>query len=113
MDLGAIMTERISYPVNQETVDTRLTLEEELYDSNIEQNVLNGILNPRFVRWFNEDSNNPEPVDSGTIAKIRYRTCKLCPYFDPNSKLCEVSEKFMPIKVQFKETTCPKNKWDV
>jgi len=87
------------------------TQQEQQYDMSIEEKVLAGELHPRFVRWYNEDNNNEELVSSGTVAKIRYRTCKLCPMFDPGLKLCDQCGCFMPIKVQFKIFSCPLNKW--
>lgn len=106
------MTERVSYPVNYELANVQATEEEEQYDVNIEERVLQGEVHPRFVRWFNEDPNNPEPVSNGSVSKIRYRTCKLCPQFDPSLKLCEKCNCFMPIKVQFKMFNCPLGKWE-
>lgn len=106
------MTERNSYPVDLTKVTAEVTLAEEQYDMNIETRVLQGEVHPRFVRWFTEDSNNPAPVDDGKISKIRYRTCKLCPQFDDNLKLCDKCGCFMPIKVQFKVFSCPLNKWE-
>ena len=104
-------TERKQYPVDYNTVSMEQTQEEQQYDMHIEEKVLAGEIHPRFVRWYNEDNNNEEPVSSGNISKIRYRTCKVCPMFDPNLKLCDQCGCFMPIKVQFKIFSCPLNKW--
>ena len=99
------------YPLDQSTVDmTRLHAEDE-YEINIEERLENEEINPRFVRWFNEDPANDEPT-TGFSAKIRYRACKLCPYFNQTLKICDVCKCFMPIKVQFKNSACPKNKWE-
>jgi hypothetical protein len=104
-------TEKKQYPVDYDAVSMEQTQIEQEYDMRIDEKLMAGELHPRFVRWYNEDPNNDAPVDNGTIAKIRYRTCKLCPMFDPNLKLCDVCGCFMPIKVQFKSFDCPKDKW--
>ena len=103
--------QRIPYPIDPNTVSLEQTLEEQAYDLTIEERVLNGEIHPRFIRWFKEDSSNEEPVDDSKVSKIRYRTCKLCPMFDNNLKVCEECNCFMPIKVQFKSFKCPLNKW--
>lgn len=99
------------YPVDQSMVNmTRLQAEEE-YEINVEERLENEEINPRFIRWFNEDSNNDEPT-TGYSAKIRYQTCKNCSHFNQTLKICEVCKCFMPIKVQFKAFNCPENKWE-
>lgn len=100
------------YPVNKETVDTNFLEQEEQYEVNIERNVQQGLVNPRFIRWFKEDNNNDQPVDDGSTMKKRYRICTLCEEFDPVLKLCGQCGCFMPIKVQFKKMKCPIGKWD-
>jgi|APGre2960657373_1045057.scaffolds.fasta_scaffold07458_3 hypothetical protein len=104
-------TERKQYPVDYSKVSMEQTEQEQQYDMSIEEKVLAGQLHPRFVRWYSEDPNNEEPVSNGNISKIRYRTCKLCPMFEPALKVCDQCGCFMPIKVQFKMFSCPLNKW--
>lgn len=103
-------SKKIQYPIDKDAVEMNFTQAEEEYEMKQEENVLAGIINPRFIRWFTEDSRNDEPTD-GTSAKIRYRTCKLCPMFDQTLKLCDECKCFMPIKVQLKKTVCPQGKW--
>jgi len=99
------------YPVDQSAVNmSRLQAEEE-YEINVEERLENEEINPRFIRWFNEDSTNDEPT-TGYSAKIRYSSCKNCSHFNQTLKLCDVCRCFMPIKVQFKSFNCPKNKWE-
>jgi hypothetical protein len=105
---------RILYPVDQTKVNMETTLEEQEYDIDMEKQILAGVIHPRFIRWFTEDSNNPEPVNDPQILKRRYRTCKLCPEFDQETKMCDKKEtyKHIPHRVQFKNETCPLNKWN-
>ena len=104
-------TESKQYPVDHTAVSMEQTQQEQDYDKRIDENVMAGEIHPRFVRWYKEDPRNDEPVDNGNISKIRYRTCKLCPMFDPALKVCDECGCFMPIKVQFKIFTCPLDKW--
>jgi hypothetical protein len=105
---------RILYPVDQTKVNLETTPEEQAYDMDMDKNVLAGTIHPRFVRWFNEDPNNPEPLSDSQVLKRRYRTCKLCPEFDQETHMCDKKEnlRHMPHRVQFKDETCPLNKWD-
>jgi hypothetical protein len=105
------MENRIQYPVDFNSVDMTSTTEEMEYDLEIEKNVLQGKVNPRFIRWHQEDNRNEIPIDDTKEMKIRYRTCKLCPMFNQETKICEENDKFMPIKVQFLNSTCPLEKW--
>ncbi len=100
------------YPVDKENVNMTTVEEEDLYEIDAEKNILDGIINPRFIRWYNEDNQNDEPVDNSKDLKVRYRTCQLCPLFDQIKKLCDECGCFMPIKVQFKKNSCPLGKWD-
>lgn len=100
------------YPVDEAAVNMERLEAEEQYEIDVENQILDGVINPRFIRWFNEDPNNDEPVSDSKDLKIRYRTCKLCPYFDDKKKLCDECGCFMPIKVQFKKYSCPFGKWD-
>ena len=100
------------YPVDSEAVDMNFLEAEELYELNADKHVLKGEINPRFVRWYEEDNSNPEPMDDSQAMKVRYRTCKLCPQFDQELLKCDLCECFMPIKVQFKSNSCPDGKWD-
>lgn len=100
------------YPVDSEAVDMNFLEEEELYELDPEKYILEGKINPRFIRWYNEDNKNDEPVDNPVDLKVRYRTCQLCPWFDPILKLCDDCGCFMPIKTQFKKFSCPQGKWD-
>lgn len=102
--------EVITYPVDASTVDIKLLEIEEEYEKDVDRRLMEGEINPRFIRWYNEDNNNPEPTDA-TTAKLRYRTCKLCPYFDPEKLLCDDCKCYVPMKAQFVNSTCPQNKW--
>ena len=102
----------IPYPVDTEAVDMNFLEVEEQYEMNPEKNILEGIINPRFIRWYEEDTRNDEPLDDSLTLKVRYRTCQLCPYFDQEKKLCDDCGCFMPIKVQFKKYACPQGKWE-
>jgi len=84
---------------------------EEIYEQSIETNVENGILHPRLIRWWNESNKNDKPVESGSIAQQRYKTCKSCEDFKNAVKLCNVCKCFMPLKTQFFKSKCPRGKW--
>ena len=101
---------KVLYPIDETSVSMERLIEEEEYEIEVDKRLLNGEINPRFIRWFNEDNRNDEPTD-GTTAKIRYRTCKLCPQFDQEKLLCDRCSCYMPIKVQFVNTICPDDKW--
>jgi hypothetical protein len=84
---------------------------EEDYEKYIDSNVEKGILHPRLIRWWNESKANDALVDSGSIAKERYKICKSCEEFKNSIKLCEVCKCFMPLKTQLFKSKCPKGKW--
>ena len=107
------MTERVivPYPVNRNAVNMQHTLEEEAYDIDLEKNVLNGVIHPKIIRWYQEDSNNPAPVSSPQDLKRRYRNCKLCPEFDQERYMCDLKNRHMPLTVQFQDEKCPLEKW--
>ncbi len=100
------------YPVDKDKVNMSFLEIEELYEIDQEKNILEGVINPRFIRWYNEDNANDEPLDSSTTLKVRYRTCKSCPYFDDFLKLCDDCGCYMPIKAQLKKSSCPLAKWE-
>jgi hypothetical protein len=102
----------VLYPIDYNAVDMEPKANEEEYDLNPERYILKGEVNPRFVRWYNEDSRNDEPVDNPKDLKVRYCTCQLCPLFDQELKLCDECGCHMPHKVQFKKFACPLGKWD-
>ena len=101
----------VQYPVDKTAVNMQFTAEEEVYDMNLEKNVLNGVINPRIIRWFIEDPNNPEPRASGLQLKYDYRTCKLCSRFDQTLKICDEIGKHIPSSIQFKKFKCPLDLW--
>lgn len=103
----------VLYPLDSTKVNMTFLEEEEQYELDPEKYILQGIVNPRFVRWYKEDSANDEPVDNPKDLKARYRTCKLCPMFDDVKKLCDECGCYMPIKTQFKKFSCPQGKWDI
>jgi hypothetical protein len=107
------MSDRIivPYPVDKNAVDMQFTAEEESYDMDLEKNVSNGIVNPRVIRWFFEDPNNPEPRIGGPQLKYDYRTCNVCSRFDQTLKICDEVSKHIPSAIQFKEFKCPLDKW--
>lgn len=107
------MSERIivPYPVDKTAVNMQYSVQEEEYDINLEKNVLSGVIHPRIIRWFEEDSRNPAPLTDSQELKRRYRTCKLCPEFDQERQICDLKNKHMPLTVQFQQETCPLDKW--
>jgi hypothetical protein len=102
----------VPYPLDLALVDATFTDAEEAYEIDPEKYILQGVINPRFKRWYEEDNRNDAPLDNEMDLKVRYRACKLCPMFDQEKKICDECNCFMPIKVQFKKYSCPLNKWD-
>jgi hypothetical protein len=86
-------------------------LKENKYEDAIDENVEKGVIHPRFLRWWQEDTSNDEPVNTGQDLIDRYQVCKSCEDFNNLIKLCNNCKCFMPVKVQFKKSKCPKGKW--
>jgi len=103
---------RILYPVDSTKVSVEMTEEELHYEIYKEDNVAKGIIHPKFIRYYNEDSNNPEPRTDTQQMIYDYRSCKLCSRFDQTLKICDELKKYIPIVIQFKGVTCPLNKWE-
>jgi len=103
---------RILYPVDSTKMSVEMTEEEQQYEINKEDLVAKGIIHPKFIRFHQEDPNNPAPRTDTQQMIYDYRSCKLCSRFDQTLKLCDEAKKYIPIVIQFPEFTCPLNKWE-
>ena len=84
---------------------------EDEYERNIENNLLEGIIHPKVIRWFKENTNDNKIPPDISKAKMRYVICKSCEKFNDTFKTCSLCGCFMPLKTQLGRSKCPENKW--
>lgn len=92
-------------------ISKEITKLEETYENEIEERIFLGQIHPRLIRWYQEDCQNDQPIDSKTELINRYSICKECGDFNSFIKICKICNCFMPLKVQIKKSKCPKEKW--
>ena len=100
------------YPVDPTKISTQFTEEELLYEVNKEEKVSEGIINPRFIRYHEEDPNNPAPRTDTQQMVYDYSSCQMCSRFNKKTGNCDELNKYIPIYVQLQGATCPLNKWE-
>lgn len=51
-----------------------------------------------------------DQIKSNEYSKIRYEICLKCKNFN-KLKFCKICWCYIPLKIKFKDSTCPINKW--
>lgn len=60
------------------------------------------------VRWWNR----AEVIASPQLADKRLEVCERCPFFEEESRQCNVCTCFVDLLVELKGERCPKGFWD-